>query len=71
MKAKNIVGKIYVSPMPIWGVLKHFVEAFKLQFVEQTGINIKTLHCTAIIHQNFFFSHCTAFVNALSRFALK
>ena len=32
MKAKNIVGKIYVSPMPIWGVLKHFVEAFKLQF---------------------------------------
>ncbi len=30
MKAKNIVGKIYVSPMPIWGVLKHFVEAFKL-----------------------------------------
>lgn len=25
MKAKNAVGKIYVSPMPIWGVLKHFV----------------------------------------------
>ena len=33
MKAKNIVGKIYVSPMSIWGVLKHFVEAFKLQFI--------------------------------------
>ena len=37
MKAKNIVGKIYVSPMSIWGVLKHFVEdsleTFKLQFV--------------------------------------
>ncbi len=32
MKAKNIVGKIYVSPMPILGVLKHFVEDFKLQF---------------------------------------
>ena len=32
MKAKNIVGKIYVSSMPIWGVLKHFVGAFKLQF---------------------------------------
>ena len=32
MKAKNTIGKIYVSPMPIWGVLKHFVEAFKLQF---------------------------------------
>ena len=30
MKAKNIVGKIYVSQMPIWVVLKHFVEAFKL-----------------------------------------
>ena len=41
MKAKNIVGKIYVSPMPIWGVLKHFVEAFKLQFVEETRMNIK------------------------------
>ena len=33
MKAKNIVGKIYVSPMPIKGILKHFIEAFKLQFV--------------------------------------
>ena len=32
MKAKNTIGKIYVSPMPIWGVLKHFVEAFKLQW---------------------------------------
>ena len=29
MKAKNIIGKIYVSQMPIWGVLKHFVEDFK------------------------------------------
>ena len=37
MKAKNIVGKIYVSPMPIWGVLKHFVEDFKLQFVYLIG----------------------------------
>ena len=33
MKAKNIIGKIYVSQMPIWGVLKHFVEDFKLQFL--------------------------------------
>ena len=33
MKAKNIVGKIYVSPMPIKGILKHFIEAFKLQFI--------------------------------------
>ena len=28
MKAKNIVGKIYVNPMPIGGVLTHFVEDF-------------------------------------------
>ena len=40
MKAKNIVGKIYVSSMPIWGVLKHFVEAFKLQFICLTRMNI-------------------------------
>ena len=33
MKAKNAIGKIYVSPMPIWGVLKHFVEDFKREFV--------------------------------------
>ena len=33
MKAKNIVGKKYVSPMPIKGILKHFIEAFKLQFI--------------------------------------
>ena len=37
MKAKNIVGKIYVSPMPIWGVLKHFAEDFKLQFIFLIG----------------------------------
>ena len=37
MKAKNIIGKIYVSPMPIWGVLKHFVEDFKLQFIFLIG----------------------------------
>ena len=37
MKAKNIVGKIYVSPMPILGVLKHFVEDFKLQFIFLIG----------------------------------
>ncbi len=37
MKAKNIVGKIYVSPMPIWGVLKHFVEDFKPQFIFLIG----------------------------------
>ena len=33
MKAKNTIGKIYVSPMPIQGILKHFVEAFILQFI--------------------------------------
>ena len=37
MKAKNILGKIYVSPMPIWDILKHFVEAFKLQSVGLIG----------------------------------
>ena len=37
MKAKNIVGKIYVIPMPIYGVLKHFVEDFKLQFIFLIG----------------------------------
>ena len=37
MKAKNIVGKIYVRAMPIWGVLKHFAEDFKLQFIFLIG----------------------------------
>ena len=37
MKAKNIVGKKYVSPMPIKGILKHFIEAFKLQFIFLIG----------------------------------
>ena len=37
MKAKNIIGKIYVSQMPIGGVLKHFVEDFKLQFIFLIG----------------------------------
>ena len=33
MKAKNIGDKIYVRPMPIKDILKHFIEDFKLQFV--------------------------------------
>ena len=33
MKHKICKGKIYVIPMPIYGVLKHFVEDFKLQFI--------------------------------------
>ncbi len=32
MKHKICKGKIYVTTMPILGVLKHFVEDFKLQF---------------------------------------
>ena len=36
MKAKNTIGKIYVSPMPIKGILKHFVEDFILQFENLT-----------------------------------
>ena len=33
MKDKICKGKIYVTTMPILGVLKHFVEDIKLQFV--------------------------------------
>ena len=33
MKHKICKGKIYVTTMPILGVLKHFVEDFRLQFV--------------------------------------
>ena len=32
MKHKICKGKIYVNPMSIQGVLKHFAEKFKLQF---------------------------------------
>ena len=32
MKHKICKGKIYVTTMPILGVLKYFVEDFKLQF---------------------------------------
>ena len=39
MKHKICKGKIYVIPMPIYGVLKHFVEDFveddELQSVEE------------------------------------
>ena len=52
MKAKNIVGKIYVSPMSILGVLKHFVEDFKLQFIEKTGINIKARFALWVLNIN-------------------
>ena len=44
MKAKNIGGKIYVSTMPIKGILKHFIEAFKLQFVEQIGTKLSKFY---------------------------
>ena len=33
MKQKICKGKIYVTSMPILGVLKHFVETFILQFI--------------------------------------
>ena len=32
MKAKNTIGKIYVSTNAYLGVLKHFVEAFNFMF---------------------------------------
>ena len=41
MKHKIFKGKIYVTTMPILGVLKHLVEDFKLQFIEKKGMNIK------------------------------
>ena len=41
MKHKICKGKIYVTTMPILGVLKHLVEDFKLQFIEKAGMNIK------------------------------
>ena len=37
MKQKICKGKIYVTPMPILGVLKHFVETFILQFISLIG----------------------------------
>ena len=38
--------------MPILGVLKHFVEDFKLQFIEKTGINIKARFALWILNIN-------------------
>ena len=40
MKAKSTIGKIYVSTNAYLGVLKHFIETFKLQFVEQIGTKL-------------------------------
>ena len=51
MKHKICKGKIYVTTMPILGVLKHFVEDFKLQFIEKTGMNKKCFfpfHCARL-----------------------
>ncbi len=52
MKHKICKGKIYVTTMPILGVLKHFVEDFKLQFIEKTGINIKARFALWILNIN-------------------
>ena len=38
MKHKICKGKIYVIPMLIYGVLKHFVEDFKLQLGRQIEV---------------------------------
>ena len=40
MKHKICKGKIYVTTMPILGVLKHFVEDFKLQFICLIGTGL-------------------------------
>ena len=74
MKHKICKGKIYVTTMPILGVLKHFVEDFKLQFIEKTGMNKKcffSFHCARLalslnkiggsamkIKKCFFSFHC-------------
>ena len=52
MKHKICKGKIYVTTIPILGVLKHFVEDFKLQFIEKTGINIKARFALWILNIN-------------------
>ena len=44
MKAKNTIGKIYVRTMPIQDVMKHFIEAFKLKFVEQIGTKLSKFY---------------------------
>ena len=38
--------------MPIYGVLKHFVEDFKLQFIEKTGMNIKARFTLWVLNIN-------------------
>ena len=40
MKHKICKGEIYVIPMPIYGVLKHFVEDFKLQIICLIGTGL-------------------------------
>jgi len=43
MEHKICKGKIYVTTMPILGVLKHFVEDSKLQFIEHISIRFQNL----------------------------
>ena len=38
--------------MPILGVLKHFVEDFKLQFIEKAGMNIKARFALWVLNIN-------------------
>ena len=42
--------------MSIWGVMKHFVEDFKLQFIEKTGMNIKARFALWVLNINVFIS---------------
>ena len=44
MKAKNAIGKIYVSQCLFRAFCKHFVEDFKLQFVEQIGTKLSKFY---------------------------
>ena len=44
MKAKNTIGKIYVSQCLFRAFCKHFVKDFKLQLVEQIGTKLSNLY---------------------------
>lgn len=64
MKHKICKGKIYVIPMLIYGVLKHFVEDFKLQFIEKTGMNIKARFALWTLNINVSLTLQPAFVKS-------
>ena len=64
MKHKICKGKIYVTTIPILGVLKHLVEDFKLQFIEKTGMNIKARFALWVLNINVSLTLQPAFVKS-------